>query len=57
VRTFIEQAETVQPDVMQMLIGALRGRLLLGAALGVHLGLMCAVIIFLSVAPVYQSQG
>lgn len=57
VRTFIEQAETAQPDVIQMLIGALRGRLFHGAALGVLLGLMCAVIVFLSVAPVFQSQG
>lgn len=57
VRTFIEQAETVQPDLMQMLIGALRGRLLLGAALGTVLGLIAAVVIFSSVTPVYQSQG
>ena len=31
VRTFIEQAEATQPDVMQMLLGALRGRLVIGA--------------------------
>lgn len=57
VRTFIEQAETAPPDIMQMLIGALRGRLFHGAALGVVLGLIGAVFIFLSVSPVYQSQG
>jgi uncharacterized protein involved in exopolysaccharide biosynthesis/Mrp family chromosome partitioning ATPase len=57
VRTFIEQAESVQPDIMQMLIGALRGRLLIGAALGGMLGLIGAVAIFLSVAPVFQSSG
>jgi uncharacterized protein involved in exopolysaccharide biosynthesis/Mrp family chromosome partitioning ATPase len=57
VRTFIEQADTVQPDLMQMLISALRGRLLPAAALGIVLGLIGAAAIFLSVAPVYQSQG
>jgi uncharacterized protein involved in exopolysaccharide biosynthesis/Mrp family chromosome partitioning ATPase len=57
VRTFIEQAESVQPDLMQMLIGALRGRLVLGAALGALLGIAGAVMIFLTVTPIYQSQG
>ncbi len=57
VRTFIEQAETAQPDVMQMLLAALRGRLLIGAAIGALLGIVCAVLIFLGVTPLYQSQG
>lgn len=57
VRTFIEQAETVQPDVMQMLIGALRGRWVLGGILGGVLGLVAAIGIFLAVNPLYQSQG
>jgi polysaccharide biosynthesis transport protein len=57
VRTFIEQAESVQPDVMQMLLGALRGRLVLGAILGSLLGLVIGVLIFLAVNPVFQSSG
>lgn len=57
VRTFIEQAESVQPDIMQMLLGALRGRLLLGAALGSVLGLMLALGIFFAITPLFQSSG
>lgn len=57
VRTFIEQAEAVQPDLMQMVIGALRGRLLVGGVIGAIIGLLIAVALFLSVAPVFQSQG
>ena len=57
VRTFIEQAELVQPDIMQMLISALRGRLHLGAVLGSLLGVLIAILTFLSVNPVFQSQG
>lgn len=57
VRTFIEQAESVQPDVMQMLMGALRGRLFLGTALGGIIGLILAVALLLSVTPLFQSSG
>lgn len=57
VRTFIEQVETVQPDMMQLLLGALRGRLVHGALLGSALGLVAALGIFLAIDPLYQSQG
>lgn len=57
VRSFIEQAEAVQPDLMQMLIGALRGRLLIGAAIGSLLGIIIAATLVVAVAPVFQSQG
>ncbi|MCU0790458.1 MAG: hypothetical protein MUE79_05320, partial [Nitratireductor sp.] len=57
VRAFIEQVEPVQPDIMQMLLGALRGRLVIGALAGLVLGVMLAAAILLSTRPVYQSQG
>jgi uncharacterized protein involved in exopolysaccharide biosynthesis/MinD-like ATPase involved in chromosome partitioning or flagellar assembly len=57
VRTFIEQAESVQPDLMQMLIGALRGRLVIGGLIGSVLGVFIAAALLLSVGPAYQSQG
>jgi succinoglycan biosynthesis transport protein ExoP len=57
VRTFIEQAESVQPDLMQMVIGALRGRLLIGSIIGTIIGLCLAIALFMSIAPVFQSQG
>jgi uncharacterized protein involved in exopolysaccharide biosynthesis/Mrp family chromosome partitioning ATPase len=57
VRAFIEQVEPVQPDLMQMLIRALRGRSIPAAMLGTCIGLVCALMLLVSVKPLYQSQG
>jgi polysaccharide biosynthesis transport protein len=57
VRAFIEQVEPAQADMIQMLVGALRGRMLAGAVLGAIFGVIFAIAIFLSTVPIYQSQG
>lgn len=57
VRAFLEQVEPAEPDLMQMLIRALRGRLIPGALLGVVIGFCCAVLLLVTVRPMFQSQG
>lgn len=57
VRAFIEQVEPAQFDLMQMLLGALRGRMVLGALIGLLLAILFAAGIFFTTKPVFQSQG
>jgi uncharacterized protein involved in exopolysaccharide biosynthesis/Mrp family chromosome partitioning ATPase len=57
VRAFIEQVEPAEPDLMQMLIRALRGRIIPAALLGICIGLVCAIALLVSVKPLFQSQG
>jgi uncharacterized protein involved in exopolysaccharide biosynthesis len=57
VRAFIEQVEPAEPDLMQMLIRALRGRIIPAALLGACIGLVCALMLLVSVKPLFQSQG
>jgi polysaccharide biosynthesis transport protein len=57
VRAFIEQVEPTQPDLMQMLLRALRGRLVYGALIGLAIGIACAIMLLVTVKPLFQSQG